>query len=262
MWVRGSKTWLRGWSKIDHPAPGGDAGRGGGAASVDGLRPVRFLHNLFFSPGVAPERAGLDLMRLRRRRSCARWCAWRMRKPRPSGSSASTTQSGRTVGWTIGPRRSLPHRAVRRVTMDRPAGTRRREVPREALDYHLRWTKLPGAGQVAPVAPSRKNERLLNQRGFFLCPGSIEDRFEDNLRETLSPGTDLKVICLPPSFRTECIQSLWQMNLDMRMLYPDLSGFAQSLRDLVHVEIDGTDVRFEEELKRSISSSPWDSYPQ
>jgi hypothetical protein len=112
---------------------------------------------------------------------------------------------------------------------------------------------------VAPVAPSRKNERLLNQRGFFLCPSSIEDTFEVNLEAALSPGNDLKLICLHPNFRTECIKALREMNIDMRTLYPDLSGFAQSLRDLVHVDIDVTDFRFEEELKRSISASPWDS---
>lgn len=113
---------------------------------------------------------------------------------------------------------------------------------------------------VAPVAPSRRNERLLNQHGFFLCPGSIASSFEDNLRATLTPGNDLKLICLHPNFRTECIQALRQMNIDMRTLYPDLSGFAQSLRDLVHENIDGADRRFEAELKRSISASPWDSY--
>lgn len=111
---------------------------------------------------------------------------------------------------------------------------------------------------VAPVAPSRKNERLLNQRGFFLCPGRIEIDFEENLSATLTPGNDLKLICLNPNFCTECIQDLSRMNIDMRMLYPDLSGYAQSLRDLMHFDIDDTDVRFEEELKRSISASPWD----
>jgi hypothetical protein len=123
-----------------------------------------------------------------------------------------------------------------------------------AFEKKLEW--------VAPVAPSRRNERLLNQHGFFLCPGSIAHSFEHNLHATLTPGNDLKLICLHPNFRTECIQALRQMNIDMRTLYPDLSGFAQSLRDLVHVDIDGTDVRFEEELKRSISASPWDSYQQ
>lgn len=113
---------------------------------------------------------------------------------------------------------------------------------------------------VAPVAPSRRNERLVNQHGLFLCPGSIEQGFEDNLKATLAPGNDIKLICLHPNFRTECIQSLNQMNIDMRTLYPDLSGFAQSLRDLVHFDIDATDARFEGELKRSVSATPWDSY--
>ena len=110
---------------------------------------------------------------------------------------------------------------------------------------------------VVPVAPSRRNERLLNQRGLFLCPGKIEKGFEENLSAALAPGEDLKLICLHSDLRTKCIQVLRQTNIDMRTLYPDLSGFAQSLRDLVHVDIDGTDVRFEEELKRTISAEPW-----
>lgn len=113
-----------------------------------------------------------------------------------------------------------------------------------------------GEKWVAPVAPSRKNERLLNQQGLFLCPGSIEHSFNENLEATLQDSGDLKLICLHPDSRSDCIRDLRKMNIDMRTLYPDLSGFAQSLRDLVHLDID-TDPRFINELKRSISESPW-----
>lgn len=110
---------------------------------------------------------------------------------------------------------------------------------------------------VAAVAPSRRNERLLNQQGLFLCPGSIEDSFEDNLSATLTPGDELKLILLHPSFRAKCIRELRQMNIDMRTLYPDLSGFAQSLRDLMYEDIPDDDGRFKNELKRAISAKPW-----
>lgn len=111
---------------------------------------------------------------------------------------------------------------------------------------------------VAPVAPSRKNERLLNQQGLFLCPGSIGHSFNENLEATLQ-DSDLKLICLHPDSRSDCIRDLRKMNIDMRTLYPDLSGFAQSLRDLVHLDVNDADTRFIKELKRSISKSPWGS---
>jgi hypothetical protein len=110
---------------------------------------------------------------------------------------------------------------------------------------------------VAPVAPSRRNERLLNQRGLFLCPGQIENTFEANLSETLKKGVDVKLICLHKDLRTAGIQDLRQMNVDMRTLYPELTGYAQSIRDLVHMDIDDKDQRFKEELQRSISENPW-----
>src|SRR5207244_746177 len=118
-----------------------------------------------------------------------------------------------------------------------------------AFDRKRRW--------VAPVAPSRKNERLLNQKGLFLCPGSIEATFQENLDATMTPGVDLKLICLHAGLRTDGIRDLRRMNVDMRTLYPDLSGFAQSMRDLVHMDIDPSDIRFEREIKRSISTKPW-----
>jgi hypothetical protein len=108
---------------------------------------------------------------------------------------------------------------------------------------------------VVPVAPSRRNERLLNQGGLFLCPGNIEKGFEENLSATLAPG-ELKLICLHANSRTDGIRALKRMNVDMRVLYPDLAGLAQSIRDLVHMNIP-SDHRFEKELKRSISAEPW-----
>jgi hypothetical protein len=134
--------------------------------------------------------------------------------------------------------------------------------PREDWDFHnpvifREFAFEKQSPWVVPVAPSRRNERLLNQHGLFLCPGSIEETFEDNLCEALKPGKHLKLICLHSNLREDCIPALKKMNVDMRMLYPDLTGFAQSIRDLVHLDIDGADVRFEQELKRAISAKPW-----
>jgi hypothetical protein len=110
---------------------------------------------------------------------------------------------------------------------------------------------------VVPLAPFKKNNRLLNQRGLFLCPGSIKNTFEENLNKTLASGVDYKLICLKSDIRTDVIKDLRNMNVDMRTLYPDLIGFSQSIRDLVHEEIDSNDDRFENELKRAISADPW-----
>jgi hypothetical protein len=134
--------------------------------------------------------------------------------------------------------------------------------PQEDWDFHNRVIFREFAFKerplwVAPVAPGRKNERLLNQQGLFLCPGSIEQTFEENLSATLDKRVDSKLICLHQGLRTDGIQDLRRMNVDMRGLYPDLTGFAQSMRDLVHMDIDPIDGRFEKELERSISESPW-----
>lgn len=52
----------------------------------------------------------------------------------------------------------------------------------------MRWVLInslffssPVVNAACPLNPFRLNERLLIQRGLFMCPGSVEDTFENNL---------------------------------------------------------------------------------
>ncbi len=104
---------------------------------------------------------------------------------------------------------------------------------------------------VAPVNPLRRNPRLAMQEGLFLCPANISKSFDENLRNTFKKAQNVKrIFILSREMRREAIIDLRKMNIDLATLYPDLIGWAESQRDLVHLEI--TDKRFIKELLVSI----------
>ncbi|MCX5734002.1 MAG: FRG domain-containing protein [candidate division NC10 bacterium] len=115
------------------------------------------------------------------------------------------------------------------------------------------------AGFVAPVNPGRKNERLIAQHGLFLCPADISRTFIRNLECTFDENEkkNLRLIVIAASNRAEVISNLNKMNISMATLYPELAGFAQSLRDVVHLKDPLKDDRFRSELKIAISKDPW-----
>jgi hypothetical protein len=105
------------------------------------------------------------------------------------------------------------------------------------------------------VNPLRRNPRLANQKGCFLCPGNIEVDADENLAQTLSGKPDAKrLIRLPAGLRTEAMRALAEMNLSQATLYPDLIGWAESRRDLVYRDI--PDDRFRKELEIAIGKTP------
>lgn len=104
---------------------------------------------------------------------------------------------------------------------------------------------------VVPVSPLRRNPRQANQRGLFLCPGNSKKSFEQNLEKTLPGDENFKrLIFLPSSLRTKALLDLREMNISMATIYPDLSGWAQSQRDLVHLEIN--EERLQWEIDRAL----------
>ncbi len=108
---------------------------------------------------------------------------------------------------------------------------------------------------VVPVNPLRRNPRLAKQHGLFLCPGNIQEEFDTNLTKTLRETASVKrLIRVGPAVRSEALRDLAGMNINMATLYPDLTGWAQSRRDLVHRDI-GEDKRFLQELENSIEKS-------
>ncbi|MCX5734947.1 MAG: FRG domain-containing protein [candidate division NC10 bacterium] len=114
---------------------------------------------------------------------------------------------------------------------------------------------------VVPVNPSNRNERLINQQGLFLCPGRIGESFEANLEKTLGQVGEavVRLICAHSALCQEAIRALRRMNVDMRVLYPDLSGFSQSLRDLVHEEIGNGVGHHRRYLRKVIDNTSWGS---
>jgi len=87
---------------------------------------------------------------------------------------------------------------------------------------------------VAAVNADRMNTRLTVQQGFFLCPGDIEQSFEENLRSMIAENKSQKPvfkIVIPHSARNRALTELKYMNISSTTLFPDLGGFANSLND-------------------------------
>jgi hypothetical protein len=86
----------------------------------------------------------------------------------------------------------------------------------------------------AVVSPFRRNERLTQQQGTFLCPGDIERPFMDNLRAVLpagDPGVFREyALELRPPERADILARLNVMNMNHATLFPGLEGLARSLR--------------------------------
>ena len=88
---------------------------------------------------------------------------------------------------------------------------------------------------VAPIQSLRSNERQTYQKGVFLCPGSLEVSFEDNLQAMVRdhpPKNARRMvrILLPPTEREKMLKSLDLMNINRATLFPGLDGFSQNLR--------------------------------
>ncbi len=112
---------------------------------------------------------------------------------------------------------------------------------------------------VVPVNPLRRNARLARQQGLFLCPSSIEYPFEKNLQAMIDGQADdklIRLIRLPAKIRSEALRELDRMNIGLHTLYGDLTGWAESRRDLVHKPLPGGDDRFIKELERAIGPNP------
>src|SRR5262249_6997416 len=85
--------------------------------------------------------------------------------------------------------------------------------------------------------PLRLNQRLILQRGIFLCPGDISVGFEQNIEAM--DGWDLEqnlvklVLDLDRNGSAQFADHLKQMNMTSALLFPGFDGFASSLRELI-----------------------------
>ncbi|HNY40626.1 MAG TPA: FRG domain-containing protein [Bryobacteraceae bacterium] len=93
---------------------------------------------------------------------------------------------------------------------------------------------------VAPVASPTGHDRLFYQRGLFLCPGNLENSFEQNIeamadyRPPVEKGWFRK-ITIPSTQRTAALKALDTMNINRATLFPGLDGYSQHLRQRVEL---------------------------
>jgi hypothetical protein len=92
-----------------------------------------------------------------------------------------------------------------------------------------------GRSAIYPVTPYHANERLSIQQGTFICPGTLDHTWGGNLREVLlKDGDPHALVAIPISLtkleRCRILRELDSMNINQATLFPDLGGFAQSLR--------------------------------
>lgn len=90
---------------------------------------------------------------------------------------------------------------------------------------------------VAPVKPLRLNDRLTAQQGLFLCPRNLTMTFDKNLRATGDTRQNIFKLVLAPKMRVDAMKDLRSMNITSATLFPDLDGFAGSLKDLFDLQI-------------------------
>jgi hypothetical protein len=92
--------------------------------------------------------------------------------------------------------------------------------------------RIPG---IYPVTPYHQNERLSIQQGTFICPGTLDGTWGWNLEDVLRRhGAPHALVAIPIKLgtkeRNEVLRELHSMNISQATLFPDLGGFAQSLR--------------------------------
>jgi hypothetical protein len=78
------------------------------------------------------------------------------------------------------------------------------------------------------------NERLIIQKGVFLCPGMITDTFLSNLKQLGGWHNEDAVIKVKLKFDLDApkkaLEELHNMNVNRATLFPGLDGFTESLR--------------------------------
>lgn len=88
---------------------------------------------------------------------------------------------------------------------------------------------------IYPVTPYYQNERLSIQQGTFICAGTTKRTWGENLRAVLPKKQGQRPLVKIPVYltteeRKKVLRELHSMNINQATLFPDLGGFAQSLR--------------------------------
>ena len=91
---------------------------------------------------------------------------------------------------------------------------------------------------VAPVAPLKKNDRLLRQQGLFLAATKVRKPFHDTLESMPERRYNIIEIRIPTAqARFEILRKLQRAGLSRNTLFPGLQGFAESLRSKILITL-------------------------
>lgn len=87
------------------------------------------------------------------------------------------------------------------------------------------------------ITPNLLNPRLTVQQGTFLCPADIRFPFLENMQNILPKKGDIykriKLFRIHKSARKKILRELYRMNITKASLFPDLSGFTESLKTMM-----------------------------
>ncbi len=85
---------------------------------------------------------------------------------------------------------------------------------------------------IVPIVPGRLNQRIAAQQGMFVCQGDIYKSFMRNLADLGEEDLPRKMykIVIPNKWRPRILHDLRLMNIGPDSLFPDLDGFARSIK--------------------------------
>jgi hypothetical protein len=111
---------------------------------------------------------------------------------------------------------------------------------------------------VFPVEPFRMNRRYSLQQSMFVSTGTSEEPFMKQL-QFLGPALEKAVIKIemPASARKEALRDLQKMNLHRASLFPDLDGYALSMRLRYDSMKSPEDLEKEHKMKRDDLNYPF-----
>jgi hypothetical protein len=129
------------------------------------------------------------------------------------------------------------YKAASKKTEDNDVGRADGDSVQDGINAFLREMMQHPTKCVWAINSFRLNERQSAQRGVFLCPGDANASFMDNLRAgDPSPATVVRFeIPTDELSRSRLLAMLYDMNINSATLFPDLGGFARSLRQKLWV---------------------------
>jgi hypothetical protein len=101
---------------------------------------------------------------------------------------------------------------------------------------------------IVKIDPSRTNERMAAQQGFFLCSLLRQASFNQIVMGMMMEGPEppdqpvVRKLEIPIDLRIEFLKKLRAMNIHRASLFPDLDGFGRSLRLDLEIKVKGESV--------------------